>query len=329
MANTNGVHHSIQSIVILWDTHTASSILTALKSSPKYTIHVLARSTPKPPLAAKNAAYHVSDFSTVSLSSHFETLKPDILISTSSGGAYDVSARIIDAAIAAGVPRFMPAEFGYDSLNEAVGERLPPSRERGRVIEYLREKSSSREDGGGGGDGRFGWCAVATGSELERGLLGGNLGVDLKWQSATLVGTGKEVFAASSDAWVGRVVKAVVERWEEVQGRYLYAAGMTVSAAEVVERLEKYGGKKFEVGYVEVEDVKREAERRMDRGFPDAGMWLTERTVWCEEGVDAVRPYVEEDAKKTLGLEGESLDEIVREVLHKQKHHGGRGCGCD
>ena len=115
-----------------------------------------------------------------------------------------------------------------------------------------------------------------------------------------------------------------------MQNQYLYAAGMTATANEIVEDFERETGKKFEVGRADVAQCVREAERRLDQGFPDAGMFLMERTVMYDTELDAVGAFEENDAKGKLGLEKERLKDVIHDVLHELQHHGGGGgCGCD
>lgn len=263
---------------------------------------------------------HSCSLSRASILDVFGQAKPDIVISTTSGGSYDTQKLLIDCAIETHVARFVPAEFGHDSLNENIQDRLPPLREKARSIRYLEKLSSER---------RISWVAIATGCLLDYGLQSGNLGFDVKWQSATLHGSGNERFAASSVTWQGSVIRNVITHWDLVQNRYLYVAGMITSANEVLQSLEDSSGKQWEAGRAETEECVREAERRINRGFPDAGMFLMERSVLYDENLAAAQPFVERDAKTTLGLPEERLEDVVRGVLHHQNHHGGGGCGCD
>lgn len=59
---------------------------------------------------------------------------------------------LIDAAILAGVRRFLPSEFSADSLNDAVLGLLPLFGQKKEVIEYLKSKQSDS----------FTWTGVAT-----------------------------------------------------------------------------------------------------------------------------------------------------------------------
>ena len=247
-------------------------------------------------------------------------IKPDLIISTISGNSFEIQKEIVECAIDVGVPRFMPYEFGQDGLNEKVRERLPPNRVRAQTIEYLKQQSA---------DGKISWVAVATGIDIDRGLMNGNLGFDIKWQSATIHGKGHEHFAASSGSWLGRVVLAVIRNWQSVENQYIYAAGLTTSGNDVVTAFEKATGKEFLASHSDVKDCVREAERRIKQGYPDAGMFLMGRSVMYDESIGAVRPFEDEDAKKKLGLDAEKLEEIVEWVIHEASHHDNGGCGCD
>lgn len=264
--------------------------------------------------------YHESEISAESLKPVFSKVTPDLIISTVSGNSFEIQKEIIDCAVDVGIPRFIPYEFGQDSLNEKVQERLPPNRERARTIEYLKLLAS---------DGKISWVAVATGVDLDRGLLNGSLGFDIKWESATIHGQGHEHFAASSSAWIGRVVLAVIQHWQSVENQYIYATGLTTSGDEVVAAFQRAAGREFVASHAEVQDCVQEAEKRIERGFPDAGMYLMGRSVMYDESIGGVGPFEENDAKEKLGLEGEKLEKIVEWVLHEHQHHDNGGCGCD
>ncbi|KAF7197405.1 hypothetical protein HII31_01215 [Pseudocercospora fuligena] len=315
-----GRNASIQKVLIIGDNRKAASISKSLPAEEGITeiYHAVHRqSTLKP---SGNIRIHPTDFSADSLRSVFSYVKPGVIFSTSSGGSYDFQRQLIDLAIEFRVPRFVAAEYEQDSLNSKIQARLPPCRERARVIEYLQQRSSQNQ---------IEWAAVATGCALDQGLISGNLGFDIKWQSVTVHGTGQERFAASSTAWIGQVTVAILNNWEAIKNQYFYASGTITSANEILNALQIQTGQNWERGEVEVEEAMREAERRMDRGFPDAAMFLMEKSVLCDESLDALKPFIEQDCKEKLGLQTESLDELVMHAVHEFQHHGKGGCGCD
>jgi hypothetical protein len=210
----------------------------------------------------------------------------------------------------------MPAEFSHDSLNPAIQTLLPPHAERARVLAFLAERQDA-----------IAWVGLATGLDVGRRLLDGNMGVDVQWQSASVHGTGDEVFAASTPGFVGETVMAVMGHFEKCRNRYLCVSEVGASYGRILAVLEAQMGCGFEVGCVEREEGLREAKRRIEGGWPDAGMFLLERCVLADErcfaGFDA-----ELEIRTMLGVEGGSLEGVVKSVLHDFRHHGKGGCGC-
>lgn len=228
--------------------------------------------------------------------------------------------RIIEAAIAAGVRRFMPHEFGHDTLNKGISSRILKSAGRAKVIEHLRAASKSTAN--------FEWVGVATGYTLDTGLISGNMGIDLEWHSATIHGIGTETFAASSLQRVGHVVACIVDHWDEVANQYIYAAGVLTSANEVLRSAEKATQREFTVGNYDVEDCIKEGEARIERGYPDTGMFLLERSILYDEELDAAEPFRSRSSNRLLQLEPESIEAVVANAYHDLRHHGKPGCGC-
>lgn len=302
------------------DNRLASSLVSGFYNDTALEIHVSAHSqsiletTPE-------VTIHKIDSQPETLTSLLLTIQPDIVFSAKSGGSFEQQKEIIDSIIKAKVPRFVPCEWGQDSLSVKVQGRLPPSQERARTIAYLREQAGKHD--------ALAWIAIATGCEIEHALISGNIGFDIEWQSATVHGTGDENFAASSSSWPGRVALAVIEHWTELENQYLYAPGLVTTANSILHQFREQTGQEWTLGHVDVEDTIHEAERRLDRGFPDASMFLMERSVLFDEKMDAVQPFIQQDAKGRLGLIGEDLEPIVMKVLHDFRHHGKGGCGCD
>lgn len=232
---------------------------------------------------------------------------------------------IIDTLISTEVSRFIPCEFGHDCQNLAVQDRLPAAREKAKNIALLRQASD---------EGKLSWVGIAVGTLLDRGLLSGNLGFDWGWRSATLHGSGDERFPASSAEWIGRAVEAVVRCWEheDVRNRYLRLCGTVTSANEVVKSLEQAMQREWSADRGgDVAECVREAEKRMERGFPDAAVFLLERSLLYDEDLNITPAFEDDRLKRLLGLREESVSGIVRSVVSGFQQDGGKkaGCGCD
>ena len=257
-----------------------------------------------------------SDFTPKSLEAAFA--EQDLVISTMSGGDDELQTRIIDAVLAAGVKRFIPHEFGHDTLNKGIQNRIPKYAGRAKVLKHLESKANHE----------FDYIGIATGYTLDSNLISGTMGFDMQWHSATIHGIGTEPFAASSLERIGHVVVSVIQHWDVIKSDYIYAAGVVTSANEVLRCAEQATGQEWTVGNHDVEDSVREGESRIERGFPDAGMALLERSVLYDERLDAVAPFKMNSASELLGLKVESVAEIVTKAYHDLQHYGKPGCGC-
>lgn len=273
-----------------------------------------------PPHVSSYAIEHkTSDFTPKSLQETFAGY--DIAICTMAGGDFEMQVRIVDALLAAGVRKFVPHEFGHDTLNPGIRDRIPKYAGRAKVLEHLQNNISKAAPD-------FDWVGVATGYTLDKSLIGGDMGFDMQWQSATIHGTGDEPFAASSLNRVGQVVRSVCQHWDEIKRHYIYAAGVVTSANEVLEAAENVTNSKWTVGNHDVEDSVREGTARIERGFPDAGMALLERSILYDEQLDASAPFESSNANNLLKFNPEFVDTIVETAYHDFQHHGKPGCGC-
>ncbi|CAA9958923.1 NmrA multi-domain protein [Pyrenophora teres f. maculata] len=317
---------AIEKIVILGNWELCPIIIAALLPSksqptaPQYHITVLTY-----PSQTLNLPSHVpssdvvhrkSDFSTASLLGAFSG--HDLIISTMSGGDSDLQIRIIDAAVAAGVKRFIPDEFGHDTLNRSIQTRIKKYAGRAKVIDYLQHMSKSA----------FEWTAIATGYILDTNLVSGNMGLDMEWYSATIHGNGTEPFAASSLERVGSVVASTVDHWDEVKNQYIYAAGIITSTNEVLRCVEKVADRAFTVGHYNVEESILEGQQRIERGYPDSGMFLLERSILYDKQMHASAPFRTQNMNEKLGLSPESVEAIVEKAYHDLKRRGKSGCAC-
>lgn len=74
-------------------------------------------------------------------------------------GALETQYRVIDAAIEAGVKRFVPSEYGFDYADPGNAWLSPVFRVKGEVAGYLEGKVREHEG--------FGWMGLASGIWLE------------------------------------------------------------------------------------------------------------------------------------------------------------------
>jgi NmrA-like family. len=66
----------------------------------------------------------------------------DVVISVVGATAFGEQKKFVDAAIRAGVKRFIPSEFSINSQNDAVLQLLPLFGQKKELIEYLKSKET-------------------------------------------------------------------------------------------------------------------------------------------------------------------------------------------
>lgn len=69
--------------------------------------------------------------------------------------------KLIDAAIAAGVKRFIPSEYGSDSTNDKLNALIPIFASKIAVVDYLKSKESE-----------ISWSSIITGAFFDWVSLG-------------------------------------------------------------------------------------------------------------------------------------------------------------
>jgi hypothetical protein len=215
----------------------------------------------------------------------------------------------------------MPNEFGLDSQNPHIRTRLPSYETRARVLEYLQELQAKGRD--------IDYVALTTGLILDRAIVDKNvLGIELKWQSASLPGNGTQQIPVVSLERVGLLVAAVVRNWAALRNSRLYASSALTTLAQVIEYLQAAMKTNMEVNYVAIEDLEREAERRLKGGWPDAGWALLERCVLFDMSLGATRPFLASSDGKRLGLGNERVEDIVSSAVRGWEHEEKGDCGC-
>ena len=230
--------------------------------------------------------------------------------------------RIIDAAIEAGVQRYLPSEFSSNTMSSKVQELVPAFRPKIEVMEYLRSKESAT----------FTWTGICTGplfdwvscpqlfnncilTEIFQGLQVGFLGFDIVKETATIWDDGNAVFTGTTEADLGKAIVNLMQQPEKTANRYLYLSSVKTSQNEILEAAEKVTGKTWKVNLVET-DAQIELGRKMVSAGDFNGMLLlVQASFWGNDG--AIRSDLSKEdtlANNMLGLEAGSVQEIVSKV---------------
>jgi hypothetical protein len=111
-------------------------------------------------LSSGNVKVITTDYSPTSLALAFAG--QDAVLSLLGLSAISQQYALVEAAVTAGVKRFLPSEFGIDNASAQVLAIVPPFRVRAELIENLKAKQAAGS--------LIEWTAVVTGLFLDWGL---------------------------------------------------------------------------------------------------------------------------------------------------------------
>ena len=134
-------------------------MLLSILSAPSLKVTVLSRQSSPSRVALQNGVNVITAHydSVESLAAAFQGA--DVVVTTVGASGLALQVTMIEAAIRAGVKRFIPSEFGADTLNER-SRTLPVYRTKVDTLELLKAKAA---------EGLIEWTAVFGGPFLDWG----------------------------------------------------------------------------------------------------------------------------------------------------------------
>ncbi|KAF2194393.1 oxidoreductase CipA-like protein [Zopfia rhizophila CBS 207.26] len=163
---------------------------------------------------------------------------------------------LIDASVAAGVKRFIPAEFGMDSRNP-LSVQLPVCAPKAATQKYLLEKSNSNPG--------FTYTSIANGLFLDWGLKMGII-VNPAQHTATLYNGGDVPFSATNLADVAKAVLGVIEHQAQTANRILYIHSALVTQNRLIQYAKDRDGKEWNTIGKDTEKVRQESLAELAKG---------------------------------------------------------------
>ncbi|KAH7389119.1 isoflavone reductase [Cadophora sp. MPI-SDFR-AT-0126] len=244
-----------------------------------------------------------SDFTLASLKSAFQG--QDAVISCIPITALGDQAVLIEAAIAAGVKRFIPSEYGSDSSNPAVIAAVPFFEAKQKYLEYLKTKQDM-----------ITWTALITGPFFDWGLAQGFIGFNLATKSALLVDGGETKFTTSTVAQIARSLIAILNHAEQTANKLVFVESFTTTQVQVLGALEKVTGEKWNVSHAQAADIRSEGFKAMAEGdLVGGGVKVITTIVLGKEALEDHRGVEGGIWNDKLGLVMENVEEEVSKVL--------------
>ena len=173
----------------------------------------------------------------------------DAVVSTLAMVAMDTQTRMIDAAIAAGVKRFLPSEFGSDTYNPK-SRSLPVFQGKVVIQDYLEKKSKESS---------LTYTPIVTAGFFDFLLKVGMI-FNFKDRKATLYDGGDRPFSMTRLSGVGTAVVGVLQHPEETKNRPVYVHEVVVTQNQLLKIAQDAApDKKWETQVVSTEKMEKDA----------------------------------------------------------------------
>lgn len=163
---------------------------------------------------------------------------------------------LIDASVAAGVRRFIPAEFGMNSANDLCAQ-LPVCAPKVDAQRYLQQASKSNPN--------FTYTAIANGLFLDWGLKM-NLILNITEHNAILYNSGNVPFSATNLVDVATAVLGVIRHQPQTANRVVYIHSALVTQSELIKLAKDIDGKDWVTSIQNTENIRKESLVELAKG---------------------------------------------------------------
>ncbi|KAF2008013.1 NAD(P)-binding protein [Amniculicola lignicola CBS 123094] len=313
---------SIKNVILAGPTGSVGApILKALLAEPSFKVTILTRQSSSNPakLPANVPVKTVSDAFTVEeLTEAFKGQDAVVIaISTTPITQDNLAHRFIDAAVAAGVKRLIPSEFGANNLDRRARKLVPVYDAKGEMLEYLQKRAAETNGG-------LTWTSVSCGAWLDWGLnpvkSGNFLDIDVKNRRATIWDSGSSRFTITTSGNTGMAISKILLNPTLTANKQIFLSDFVSTSREIVAELEKQAAQKWALEYKESAPVLKEYRIKFDAGDYNATYPLLAISFVgdVDVGYDFPNEQGIEIWNDKLGLTASTLEEVVKEALERE-----------
>ncbi|TGO28294.1 hypothetical protein BPAE_0029g00220 [Botrytis paeoniae] len=236
-----------------------TSIFEALVQSNKFNITVLTRytSTSTHTYPSSATVLPVNFDSIPSLTTALQSQKIDAIVSSVGTEGLLGQKLLIDAAVAAGVTRFIPSEFGSD-LSDPPTKTLPVFGYKVATASHLEAVAAKNPS--------FTYTYIRNGAFLDWGLEY-NFIFDITSGKPSIYDGGDKLFSTTTLETVAQAVVAVLSKFEETKNRAVYIQDLQTSQNRLLSIAKKIAPeRKWEAVPVKTADIFKSSNEKLAKG---------------------------------------------------------------
>ena len=155
----------------------------------------------------------------------------DAVVSTLASLAIATQLLLVEAAAKANVKRFIPSEFGSDTLNEKA-RNLPVYKDKLAVQEALQKKAA---------DGGMTYTLIINGPFFDWGMMVGFV-LSVKGKTINLYDGGDRTFSTTTLPTIGKTVASALAHPEQTRNRAVYVQDTATTLKELLAVAKKVTG---------------------------------------------------------------------------------------
>ncbi|KAH6647794.1 hypothetical protein BKA67DRAFT_539638 [Truncatella angustata] len=189
--------------------------------------------------------------------------RQDAVVSTLAGAALTTQLPLIQAAIKAGVERFIPSEFGSDTSNTKAAQ-LPVFKDKVVVQDVLKKEAAA---------GHLTYTIINNGPFFDWGLAVGWL-ANAKEKTISLHDGGNRTFSATTLPAVGQAVVSVLKHPKETKNKVVRIQSVALTLKKLSEIAQRATGTPWQEQVVSVDDQISEAFAELQKENPDPNVFI-------------------------------------------------------
>jgi nucleoside-diphosphate-sugar epimerase len=281
-----------------------SVVLEAFQKDTDFNLTVLQRASSKSRLPSHLKVITIQDsYPTDELTAAFKG--QDVIVNCMTSLSVTDQFRMVDAAITAGVQRYVPSEYGLNNMKPEARALNSVFGDKGRVQEYLRAKAD---------EGRIEWMSISCGMWLKWSMAHDFLGMHVREQRFVFWDDGTGYFSCTTEENTAAGLLQALKVPEDTKNTNVYLSDFAITQKQLLDAIERIQDVKYKTETVDSEKLIKEKQEAVQQGDAFAIFPLIETGfVTGRFGSHLEKEGVIMNEK--LGLPRRTLDEAVTDGL--------------
>ena len=215
---------------------------------------------------------------------------------------------LIEAAVSAGVRRFVPSEFGCDTVNPN-NAKLPVYGAKVMVQQLLKEKAASNPG--------FSYTLLMNNAFWDWGVNTG-LVLNVKEHTAILVNGGNTPISVTRMSTIGKAIVGVLKNLEATSNRAVYVHDAVVTQQQLIDIVKKVDGKDWSTTSVNTDELTKESYEELKRENPNvmkAMLGFIRQAIWGKENGGDFRGKADNQLLGVPELSQTEVEQVMHEIV--------------